>query len=90
MALPLVRPTLAAIAIFTFLGTWNDFMGPLVYLSDQQLYPLSFGLYALNVQAGGATGMMMAGSLLMTLPVIAIFFFAQRLFLQSVAFTGVK
>jgi len=42
--LPLVRPTLAVIAIFTFLATWNDFMGPLIYLSDQRLYPLSFGL----------------------------------------------
>ncbi len=90
VVLPLVRPTLAAIAIFTFLGTWNDFMGPLVYLSDQRLYPLSFGLYALNAQAGGSTGMMMAGALLMTLPVVAIFFFAQRFFLQSVAFSGVK
>jgi ABC-type glycerol-3-phosphate transport system permease component len=90
VALPLVRPTLTAIAIFTFMGTWNDFMGPLVYLSDQRLYPLSFGLYALNVQSNAATGMMMAGSLLMTLPIIVIFFFAQRFFLQSVAFSGVK
>ena len=90
VVLPLVRPPLAAIAIFTFMGTWNDFMGPLVFLSDQRLYPLSFGLYALNVQAGGSTGMLMAGSLLMTLPVIGIFFFAQRFFLQSVAFSGVK
>lgn len=90
VVLPLVRPTLAAIAVFTFMGTWNDFMGPLIFLSDQRLYPLSFGLYALNVQAGGSMGMLMAGSLLMTLPVIGIFFFAQRFFLQSVAFTGVK
>jgi multiple sugar transport system permease protein len=72
------------------MGTWNDFMDPLVYLSDQRLYPLSFGLYALNVQSNAATGMMMAGSLLMTLPIIVIFFFAQRFFLQSVAFSGVK
>jgi ABC-type glycerol-3-phosphate transport system permease component len=88
--LPLIRPTLAAIAIFTFMGTWNDFMGPLIYLADQRLYPLSFGLYALNVQAGGNFGMMMAGSLLMTLPVIATFFFAQRYFLQGVTLTGMK
>ena len=90
VVLPLVRPTLAAVAIFTFMGTWNDFMGPLIYLNDQRLYPLSFGLYALNLHANGATGMMMAGSLLMTLPVIGIFFFAQRFFLQSVAFSGGK
>ncbi len=90
VVLPLVRPTLAAIAIFTFMGTWNDFMGPLIYLNDQRLYPLSFGLYALSTQANVGTGMMMAGALLMTLPVIGIFFFAQRFFLQSVAFSGVK
>ena len=50
--LPLVKPSLAAIAIFTFMGTWNDFMGPLIYLADQRLYPLAFGLYAFSVQVG--------------------------------------
>jgi multiple sugar transport system permease protein len=93
--LPLVKPTLAAIAIFTFLATWNEFMMPLIYLSDQRLYPLSFGLYAFQIQSlrpgtGAGIGMLMAGSLLMTLPVIAIFFFAQRYFLQGVTLTGLK
>ncbi len=88
--LPLIKPTLACIAIFTFMGVWNDFMGPLIYLSDQRLYPLSLGLYAFNVQAGGNFGMMMAGSLLMTLPVVAIFFFAQKYFIQGVTLTGMK
>lgn len=88
--LPLVKPTLACIAIFTFMGVWNDFMGPLIYLSDQRLYPLSLGLYAFNVQSGGSFGMMMAGSLLMTLPVIVIFFFAQKYFIQGVTLTGMK
>ncbi len=93
--LPLVRPTLAAIAIFTFVATWNDFMNPLIYLADQRLYPLSFGLYAFQVQIANpgtakGMGMMMAGSLLMTLPVIAIFFFAQRYFLRGVTLTGMK
>ena len=93
--LPLVRPTLAVIAIFTFLATWNDFMGPLIYLSDQRLYPLSFGLYAFQIQSlqpgtSAGIGMLMAGSLLMMLPVMAIFFFAQRYFLQGVTLTGMK
>jgi multiple sugar transport system permease protein len=88
--MPLIKPTLACIAIFTFMGVWNDFMGPLIYLSDQRLYPLSLGLYAFNVQAGGNYGMMMAGSLLMTLPVIAVFFFAQKYFIQGVTLTGMK
>ena len=88
--LPLIKPTLACIAIFTFMGVWNDFMGPLIYLSDQRLYPLSLGLYAFNVQAGGNYGMMMAGSLMMTLPVVVIFFFAQKYFIQGVTLTGMK
>jgi ABC-type glycerol-3-phosphate transport system permease component len=93
--LPLVKPTLAAIAIFTFLATWNEFMMPLIYLSDQRLYPLSFGLYAFQIQSlrpgtGAGIGVVMAGSVLMTLPVIAIFFFAQRYFLQGVTLTGIK
>lgn len=91
--LPLVRPSLAAIAIFTFMGVWNDFMGPLIYLQDQRLYPLSLGLYALDVQnslGSNSMGLMMAGSLLMTLPVIAIFFFAQRYFIQGITMTGLK
>ena len=88
--MPLIKPTLACIAIFTFMGVWNDFMGPLIYLADQRLYPLSLGLYAFNVQKGGDYGMMMAGSLLMTLPVILIFFFAQKYFIQGITLTGVK
>lgn len=88
--MPLIKPTLACIAIFTFMGVWNDFMGPLIYLADQPLYPLSLGLYALNVQEGGNYGMMMAGSFLMTLPVVIIFFFAQKYFIQGVTLTGMK
>lgn len=88
--MPLIKPTLACIAIFTFMGVWNDFMGPLIYLADQPLYPLSLGLYALNVQEGGNYGMMMAGSFLMTLPVVLIFFFAQKYFIQGVTLTGMK
>jgi len=86
----LVKPTLATVAVFTFMGVWNDFMGPLIYLSDQRLYPLSLGLYALNVQSGGGMAMMMAGALLMTLPVIIVFFFAQRYFIQGITMTGMK
>lgn len=88
--MPLIKPTLACIAIFTFMAVWNDFMGPLIFLSDQRLYPLSLGLYALNVQQAGNFGMLMAGSLLMTLPVILIFFFAQRYFIQGITLTGTK
>lgn len=89
--LPLVKPSLATVAVFTFMGVWNDFMGPLIYLSDQRLYPLSLGLFALNVQAAnGSMAMMMAGSFLMILPVVLVFFFAQRYFIQGITMTGMK
>src|SRR5437764_3505719 len=93
--LPSVRPTLAVIAIFTFLATWNDFMGPLIYLSDQRLYPLSFGLYAFQIQSlqpgtSAAIGLLVARPLLEMFSCLAIFFFAQRYFLQGITLTGMK
>jgi ABC-type glycerol-3-phosphate transport system permease component len=93
--LPLIRPSLAVVAVFTFLATWNEFMLPLIYLSDQRLYPLSFGLYAFQIQAlmpgtSAGIGMLMAGAILMMLPVIAMFFVAQRSFLQGMNWTGLK
>ncbi|MCS7033814.1 MAG: carbohydrate ABC transporter permease, partial [Phycisphaerae bacterium] len=88
--LPLVKPSLAAIAIFTFMGTWNDFLGPLLYIADQRLYPLAFGLYAFSVQVSNNPVLTMAASLLMTLPVIVLFFLAQRYFVQGITLTGMK
>jgi ABC-type glycerol-3-phosphate transport system permease component len=86
--LPLVRPALATVAIFTFMGTWNEFMGPLIYIGSSNLTPLSLGLFMFRSEHGGEWGMMMAASTLMTLPVVVIFFFAQRYFIQGVTLTG--
>lgn len=88
--LPLVKPALATIGIFTFLTVWNDFMGPLIYLSDQRLYPLSLGLFSLQVMNANAHQILMAASVLMTLPVMVLFFAAQRQFIQGVTLTGLK
>jgi ABC-type glycerol-3-phosphate transport system permease component len=88
--LPLVKPALAAVCIFTFMGTWNDFMGPLIYINDQRLYPLALGLFDFRAQHKTDFGMLMAASTLMTLPVIALFFLAQRYFIQGVTLTGMK
>jgi multiple sugar transport system permease protein len=92
--LPLLRPPLAAVGIFQFMGTWNDFLGPLIYLSSEDLAPLSLGLFRFQgshyVSAVGEVGLLMAASLLMTLPVILLFFFAQRYFIQGVTFTGMR
>jgi len=88
--LPLVKPTLAAIAIMVFMGAWNDFMGPLVMLRDQSRFPLSLGLFSMNLDQGGDSTLIMAGNMLMTLPVILIFFLFQRYFIEGVNVTGMK
>lgn len=88
--LPLIRPALAAVAIFQFLGSWNDFMGPLIYINDLRLTPLSLGLFQFQQEHAAEWGMLMAGSLLMTLPAIAIFFVAQKYFIQGITLTGIK
>ena len=88
--LPLMKPALAAVAVFTFMGTWNEFMGPLIYVNDERLYPLALGLFDFRSQHGGDYGMLMAASLIMTLPVIGLFFMAQRYFIQGVSLSGIK
>lgn len=88
--LPLIKPSLAAIAIFTFMGAWNDFLGPLIYVADQRLYSLAFGLYAFSVQVNNSPTLTMAASVLMVAPVIAVFFVAQKYFVEGVTLTGMK
>ncbi|MCX7046330.1 MAG: ABC transporter permease subunit [Candidatus Sumerlaeota bacterium] len=88
--LPLVKPTIATIAIFTFMGVWNNFMGPLIYLNDERLFPLALGLFKFNIISGTDVGLMMAGSFIMTMPIIILFFFVQRYFIQGVSLTGIK
>ena len=90
--LPQVKPALAALAIMAFQGAWNDFMGPLVYLRDQAKFPLSLGLFALRIDPTYTAdwSMIMAGNMLMTLPVILIFFMFQRYFIQGLTMTGLK
>jgi ABC-type glycerol-3-phosphate transport system permease component len=88
--LPLVKPTIATVAIFTFMGTWNNFMGPLIYLNNEYFYPLALGLFKFNLRNGGDIGLMMAGALVMTLPIITLFFFVQRFFIQGISLSGTK
>ena len=90
--LPLVKPTLAAIAIMVFMGAWNEFMGPLIMLRDQARFPLSLGLFGMKVASLETADwtLVMAGNMLMTLPVIAIFFLFQRYFIEGVTVSGMK
>jgi multiple sugar transport system permease protein len=88
--LPLVRSALMVVAVFTFLYTWHDFFGPLIYLSERSQYPLSLGLFAFKAQRTADWALMMAASTLMTLPLVGIFFFTQRYFLDGITLTGIK
>jgi multiple sugar transport system permease protein len=90
IVLPLAKPALATVGLFTFIGAWNDFLGPLLYLNDERTYTLSLGLQRFVSQHGAEWAMLMAASTLMTLPIIVIFFFAQRTFIQGVTLTGIK
>jgi multiple sugar transport system permease protein len=88
--LPLAKPALATVAIFEFIARWRDYLGPLIYLSDQDLYTLSLGLHLYSSQYGREWGLLMAASVLITLPIILLFFFLQNTFVQGITLTGIK
>ena len=90
--LPLCKPALIVVGLFTFLGAWNDYLGPLIYLSDERDFTLALGLDAMKSSESGATEWpyLMAASTLVILPVITLFFFAQRKFVEGIALTGIK
>ena len=94
--LPLIRPALAVVALFAFMGTWNDYMGPLIYINRASLNPLSVGLASLSSSLSGkgisklVYPYLMAVSTIITLPIVLIFFFAQRTFVEGISLTGMK
>lgn len=92
--LPLSRPALATVAIFSFLGSWNDFIHPLIYLNSSDKFPLSLGLRYFQQQPTDAMEprehLLMAASLLMVAPAIAIYLAAQRYFVRGIVMSGIK
>jgi ABC-type glycerol-3-phosphate transport system permease component len=91
---PNAKPALATVAIFTFIGHWNDFFGPLIFLNTPENFTLPLGLYSLKTYAGDPgepkDQLLMAGSVIATLPIILVFFAAQRYFIQGIVTTGLK
>jgi len=87
---PLSKPALATVGLFSFMGAWNDYLGPLIYLSDQRKFTLSLGLASFSSQYGQEPGLLMAATTVMTVPIIVLFFFTQRTFIQGVTLTGLK
>ena len=89
--LPLSRPALTVVALFAFMGIWNDFLGPLVYLQRPDQFTLALGLQNFQSQHGGTPWhLLMAASVLVILPVIILFFLAQKTFIEGIATTGMK
>ncbi|MGQ9730302.1 MAG: carbohydrate ABC transporter permease [Candidatus Zipacnadales bacterium] len=89
--LPLSKPALAVVGLFHFMYVWNDFLGPLIYLTDESMFTLSLGLQAYQSQHGGTEWhMLMAASMIVITPLILLFFLTQRTFIQGVRLTGLK
>jgi multiple sugar transport system permease protein len=88
--LPLIRPAMAAVAVFEFGAKWNDFFTPLIYVNRRELYTMALGLATFKDDLDSQWSIWMAGSVIMTLPMILLFFLAQRYFIEGVTSTGLK
>jgi ABC-type glycerol-3-phosphate transport system permease component len=89
--LPLSKPALATVAIFSFMYNWNDFLNPLIYLSDSNMYTLALGVNFLrSFRGGGELSLQMAASVMFVAPCIILFFLAQRFIVQGIVTTGLK
>lgn len=88
--LPLIKPALMTVALFTFLGAYRDFLGPLIYLTDQSQWTISLGLQLFKNMYGAQWQLMMAASALTMLPVMILFFLTQRTFVEGITLTGIK
>jgi len=89
--LPLSKPALSVVALFSFMWAWNNFLGPLLFFQRPDQYTLALGLQAFQSQQGGTDwNLLMAASMLVMLPVLLLFFLAQKTFIQGIATTGLK
>ena len=88
--LPLSKPALSTLTIFTFVATWNDFLGPLIYLTKNEVKTIQIGLRMFISQYSAEYGLIMAASVIALIPVLVIFLALQKYFVQGVAATGIK
>ena len=90
VALPLARPALVTVALLEFVAAWNDYGGPLLYLNDPEKFPLAYGLEQFVSAHSSEMHLLMAAAVMFTLPVVLLFFSAQRAFVRGIATTGLK
>ncbi|KQX46547.1 MULTISPECIES: carbohydrate ABC transporter permease [unclassified Paenibacillus] len=88
--LPLIKPAIVVVLLFTFVGVWNDFLGQLVYLNDANKYTVSLGLSTLRGANNTPMNLLMAGTAIMVIPAVIVFLFGQRYFIEGIATTGIK
>ncbi len=88
--LPLCKPVLATLGIFTFMGSWNDFLWPLIVMVGEDRYTLPVALANLNGQYATKFGLLMAGAVVVVIPIIVIFMFAQKYVIRGIVTTGLK
>ena len=88
--LPLCKPALLTVCVFTFMNTWNDFIGPMIYLKDPKMSTVSLGLQMFISQYTTEWHLMMAAATVAVAPMIVMFFFAQRYFIEGMTFSGIK
>ncbi|MCL2248239.1 MAG: carbohydrate ABC transporter permease [Oscillospiraceae bacterium] len=88
--LPMSKPALCAVGVFTFMAAWNDFIGPLLYLADPYMRTVSLGLQIFVGQFTASINQLMAASTVAVLPMIIVFFVAQRYFIEGITFSGLK
>jgi multiple sugar transport system permease protein len=88
--LPQAKPALGVVAVFTFLGHWNDFFNPLIYLNTTEKYTLALGINLFRGYQTTQWNLLMAASVMVTVPCILLYAFAQRYFIQGIVFTGLK
>ncbi len=87
--LPLAKPALAVVALFHFLFAWNDFLGPLIYLTEPETFTMALGLQQYQSQHGGSEWhLLMGASVLLVMPIVVLFFLAQKTFIQGISTTG--
>ena len=88
--LPLSKPALSTLTIFTFVNTWNDFLGPYIYLTREKLKTIAIGLRMFIGQYSQEYGLIMAASVVTLVPVVVVFLSLQKYFVQGIANTGLK
>ena len=90
VVLPLAKPALATVALLEFVAAWNDYGGPLLYLNDPERFPLAYGLEQFVSAHSSEMHLLLAAATMFTLPIVAIFFLAQRTFVRGISTTGLK